>query len=109
MTIGEAAKLWGLNRSSVRRLVRQGIVPAQKELKTKAPGYQYIIPDNTESPRKFAKRAKPGPKPLQKSADQLLSPAGYVAKYGGTKSIEQIADALGITRNEVRRLYDMAL
>lgn len=109
MTVGEAAKLWGMNRSSVCRLVRQGIVPAQKEPKPKTPGYHYIIPDDAEKPRKFAKRVKAEPKPLMAPADQLLSPAGYVAKYGGTRSIVQIADALGITRDEVRRLYDMAL
>lgn len=109
MTVVEAAEKWGMSTASICRWARQGLIPVKREKGTKGPGNRWMIADDAICPKKFEKRKPPEPKPKRPPDEQLLTHAGYVAKYGGTKSIKQIADALGITRNEVRRLYERAL
>ena len=48
MTVAEAAKLWGVNRSRVHVWIKQGRVPSTR-IDTPQGGY-FVIPDGTLKP-----------------------------------------------------------
>ena len=109
MTIKEASEMWGLSIEHIRKMCNAGRVPAKKE-KTRN-GWQFVIPDGTERPKKGAGRGLA--ELLKVKRENGMVPIQfkekYIAKYGGSKSVKTLADELQISRDEVRTIYENEL
>ena len=101
MTCEDAAALWGLALSTVQRWARKGMIEGVTRVRARS-GTRYEIPNDAKMPDVVLH-------PKRKNSEEhcrQLSPEQYITLYGGMQSGREIADRLGISTREVRRIYD---
>ena len=106
MTCVDASIKWDVSLSAVQRWVRKGLIEGVTRVQgtNKNGGFRYDIPDEAEKPDCEVRARRGSPEEHLRT----MKPAEYIALYGGVRSIKTLAEDLGITVREVRRIYDQS-
>lgn len=97
MTVQQAMARWGCGETMVRNALRQGLVPGAHR-PSNGKSSPWVIPDDAPNPIPNMRKRKP--------MDDTRYHVAYVQANSGLKSIREIANNLGITPDDVRRIYD---
>lgn len=110
--IKEYMLLHNVDRTTVSWWCKTGRLPGAVMVNTDMQGMchkKYMIPADAvpvKRNRQYTRKTPPKPKPKQRREMTEREKNLYIAKYCGTKTYREIADALEMDVMEVRRRYD---